>query len=266
MDTELFHILYWFITGSKGTQLFFCDLIKKALDYKYKEYRNVAIPVTETFLQSNPVFELTERDKIRVIANHIVDGKKFKEIYITLIFARLLDTADYFRDLKVKFKKAFISYVENIHSEVDTYIFLTPRKEIRSKQKIYWPPGTVIFSLQIKECFKYEDLYSKKMITSQELNIDKLFNVKRLKYYDNFILIYLRGFFEIDLEQLKEDLKKQHLDDKNIFLIGMPWSEVLPEKYFFNIWDVRQEKTYSVSFEPCDLFKSMPRSAFDLKR
>jgi hypothetical protein len=258
MDTEPFSIFFWFITGSKGTQVLFCNLIKRALSFKYREYKNIAIPVSEAFLRNNPIFELTERDKIQFYKNHIINGKKLKEIYITTLFARIFDTLDYFRDLEIKGKKAYICYVEKSDSEVDTYIFIVPQKEIRTGQKIYFPHGTIGFPLQVKECVKYKDLFSKNILAPEEIRMDKFFDVKKIKYYGNFILIYLRGFFEIDMEKLKEDLKKHYLEDKNIFLIGMPWSEKISEKWTFNIWDIKEEKFYQVSFEPCNLFKSLP--------
>jgi hypothetical protein len=255
MDTELFYILFWFIAGSKGTQNLFCDLIKRALDYKYKDYRNIAIPVSEEFVRSNPIFELSEKDEIKFYGDHVINGKKLKEIYITTIFARLLDTSDYFRNWDIKNKICYIAYIEKENTDIDTYIFVIPKREIRTGQKIYFPPGTIVFSFQVKECVNYKDLYSKDILTPEEIRIDK-FGVKRLKYYGNFILIYLRGFFQLDTEKIKEDLKKQQLEDKNIIFIGMPWNEKIPEKWVFNIWDAKEERIYPVSFEPCKLFKT----------
>ena len=257
MYTEHYYPLYWFLTGSKkGVQELFCGLQRKALAYKYRKYKGIAIPFSTELVRNNPIFELGEKDEVKFYGEHVINGQKFKEIYITTIFAGFLNTLDSFRDWKIKGKRGCIAYVEKEDTEVDTYIFLSSRLEARVGKKMYFSPDTIKFSLQIKECVKSEDIYSENIIIHEELGIDRL-NVQKLKYYDNFILIYLRGFFQFDTEKVREHFRKHHLEDKNIFFIFTSWSEKIPERWDFNIADINRDKYYVTSFEPCNLFKTL---------
>jgi len=259
MSTDYYAPLYWFFTGSKsGVQELFCDLIRKALKYKYRNYKNLLIPVPQNSFISNPVFEFGQKDKINLIGNHVVDGKKIREIYISTIFAGFLNGIDSFRNWPIKNKRACLAYVETENTEADTYILLSSNFEIRRGQKMYFLPDSMLLSLQVKECINNEDLYSNISLPYEfEISESK---IRKYAYYDNFILIYLRGFFQVDTDKIRETLKANKLEDKNIFLIGMVWDEKIPQAYNFNIFDLKNDELHTVSFKLCKLFKTMSLS------
>lgn len=256
-DTEMFHILYWFFTGHNSAQHIFCDLIDRALAYKYRSFKGLAIPVTPEFARENPVFEFKARDRIRLEGDHVVDGRLLRELFVTTIFARIFDLGIEFRGVKNRLRKAYICYPKNTDTEVDTYLILVPSPETRTAHRMYFPTGSIIYSLQIKEYVTQRAKPYQRLEMKERVSLAKVLDIRKLKAYDNFVLVYFRGFFEVDFDEIKRELGQYGLKDKDIFFIGTPWADHVPSKWSYNIWDLRHGEMCEVSFDPCDLFHSI---------
>ena len=245
--------IFRFVAGQNKSEKVYCGLMKSAMDYKYKEFAGTFVEMKTEDLAINPVFEFKEKDKIVLgPTNTVLDGKKLRELFVTTIFAKYLDSLEYLDDFEIKGKEILIGFTEQ-DTGTDTAIFISNSILAKDGEKFFRAiagKSSLNFFIQVKEYFSYEE-FKAKIVYPKDFTIDKL-NVSKLKSYSELILVYVRSFTRINFYDVKKDLEANGLGDKSIILIGTIASEELPKEYTF--WDFKRDIIYTTPIPFCNLF------------
>jgi hypothetical protein len=113
-----------FLVGQGYSASIFCGLIRAALNYKYRSRAGTAIPLSHKDLAVSLVFEFKQSDRIPLTPTVAIDGKRLRELFVTMIYALYLDGLGEYDGFKVKGGRVFIGYPEQDRS-VDSAIFIT---------------------------------------------------------------------------------------------------------------------------------------------
>jgi len=249
-----------FIVGQEESARVYCALIRAALDYRYRNYAGMAIPMTAKDLSVNPVFEFKQSDRIPLGMSSEIDGKRLRELFVTLIYAGYLDRLVEYNGFTIRGKRMFIGYSED-DTGVDTTIFITQNAPLISDGEYTFRAiagrSSLAFYIQVKEYYEYDD-FQKAILHPKDFRINNL-GVARLRSYRDLILIYVRSFCSVSFNDVKADLARHGLAGKNIVLIGMealstdPPGE-LPKQYI--LWDFRQDAVFTTPIPFCGLFQT----------
>jgi hypothetical protein len=242
-----------FKAGKKKSHAFYCALKQAALDYKYRDFKGMPVAVTPRELFNDPVFSFKESDKIIFRNGSSVNGKRLRELYVTSVFACLLDEKETFDDFKIKGKTIRIAY-PLIDEGDDTFITVS-NGEFGFLEKGKFALGiagksSLFYRIQTKEYFNFKD--SLKDIQSPRAFRLSNLSPKRLLSYTDIILVYIRSFTEIIFADLYKELEAAALKDKRIILIGMTAGENIPTVYTF--WDLKKSEEYTAAIPICNFF------------
>lgn len=225
-------------------------LVRTAMNYKYRQFAGTRIALTYQDVTTNPCLEFKESDKIYLTPSKVIDGKKFREIFVTTIYALYIDSLEIFNGYKIKDSTIYVGYCEK-DTGIDTTIIITEKSLLfEDKGKLYWGiagKSSRQVLIQVKEYFDYKEFKSS-FIYPKKFDINR-FNIDKLKSYDELILIYVRSFTIVDFDEIKKDLIKTGLSGKNIILVGTKHFTELPHDYIF--WDFKNESVYSVPMVDC---------------
>ncbi len=247
-----------FVAGQEASAKVYCGLIRAALDYRYRRYAGMAVPMTAKDLAVNPVFEFKQRDRIPIGRDSEIDGKRIRELFVTLIYAGYLDRLLEYDGFKIRGSRMLIAYPED-DTGVDTAIFITQDAPLISDGNYSFRAiagkSTLSFYVQVKEYYEYDDL-KKAIVHPEAFRISNL-GVARLQSYRDLILIYVRSFCAVNFEDIKADLARHGLAGKNIVLIGMEALSAageFPQNY--TLWDFKHSAVFATPIPRCDLFQT----------
>lgn len=254
--------LFNFVAGQEESVRVYCALIRAALDYRYRHHAGMAIPMTAKDLFVNPVFEFKQNDRIPLGRSSDVDGKRLRELFVTLIYAGYLDHLVEYNGFTIKGKRMLIGYPEN-DTGVDTTIFITQSAPLISDGKYSFRAiagkSSLAFYIQVKEYYHYDD-FREAILYPETFQISNL-NVAKLRSYEDLILIYVRSFCTVNFKDVKADLARHDLADRNIVLIGMEALSTdspgeLPKDFI--LWDFKKDAVFTTPIPICNLFSSCP--------
>lgn len=242
-----------FQAGSGKSVHFYCLLKNSALAYKYRGHKGLIVSLQEKDLWEDPVWIFKESDKIPIAQKGFLDGKKLRELYVTSIFVCLLDNTMTFDNFKVRDKTISIGY-PSVDTGVDSFISVSEKTfEFMDNGKIAFGiagKSSLFYQIQVKEYFNFAE--SLKVIQSPKpFNLNQL-KPKRLKSYNEIILVYIRSFTEIIFKDLLRDIEAAGLKEKRIILIGTVAGSEIPREYTF--WDLRNQEEYTTKIPICNLF------------
>lgn len=248
-----YKLVYSFVGGKNSSRDSFRGLVKASMDYKYRNYAGQKVELTYKDITTNQCMEFKEKDKIPLGRSKIIDGQKFREIFVTTIYAMYIDSLENFNGYKVKGSTIYVGYCE-VDTGVDTTIIITEKSLLfEDNGLLYWGiagKSSYQILVQVKEYFDYKEFKSD-FIIPKKFDINKL-NVDKLKSYDSLILIFVRSFTIIDFEEIKNDLVKAGLNGKDIILVGSRHFTEEPHEYIF--WDFKNKNIFSIPMVDCSDF------------
>lgn len=198
-----------FETDKNCGQIFFNEILKSALSYKYKDAKNSAIPVTKKDI-TNAIFSLSAKDRITLFGKAI-NGQKIKELFIAAVYLRYLDL-----DLINRGKMILVS-IPFKEESYDVAIFITEKKNFKiDGNKCQLPKHSIAYYIQIKEEFDYKAYKNDDKAPKKGLNIKSL--EKKSSSYNELVLIFMRDFCIFNSDEAESFLKK----NINVGLINMP--------------------------------------------
>ena len=210
MDTSWKIIFHYQFSPQTSAQMIYDEIFKSALTYKFRGVSNFAVPVNNKVL-TEAIFNLNDHDNLR-LGNKIINGKKIKELFVTTIFLRFLES---------KFPKSSLFFVVLPEKEesIDTAVMVTkpgvvPIEVNRTQLKLpkeYYP-----FLFQIKEYVDFKRLQSDSFLLLQPIDVTKLNKIAGT--YDESTLIFMRDFMQYS----SDDLKQFFTEHPNCYLIATP--------------------------------------------
>lgn len=210
MDTSWKIIFHYQVSSQTNSQVVYDEIFKAALTYKFRNLSGFAIPVDGRTL-TGAIFNLTDHDKIK-IANKIISGQKLKELFITTIFLKFLES---------KFPKSsffFIVLPEN-EGSIDTAVMVTKPENLPkevNKTKLKLPKEHYPYYFQVKEYVDFKRLQSDDLLALQPIDVKKLNKITGT--YDESVIIFMRDFMQYS----SEDLKQFFAEHPNCYLIAHP--------------------------------------------
>ena len=213
--------LFNFVAGQNHSASVYCGLIRAALNYRYRNYPGITIPMSPKDLAVNPVFEFKQCDKIPLTPTTAINGKRLRELFVTTIYAGYLDGLNDYDGFKIRDQRILISYPE-LDSGVDSAIFITPGAPlVKDGDHLFRAiagKSSLAFYIQVKEYYHYND-FQQAIIYPKPFQVSNL-SIAKLRSYTELILVYVRSFCTISFSDVKEDLARHGLANKNIVLIG----------------------------------------------
>ncbi|KPJ55162.1 hypothetical protein AMJ47_01450 [Parcubacteria bacterium DG_72] len=210
MHTSWKIIFHYQLNPQTNSQAIYDEIFKSALAYKFRNLSGFAIPVNDQTL-TDSIFNLTGHDRVK-IANKIINGQKVKELFITTIFLKFLES---------KFSKlSFFSVVlpEN-ESSVDTAVMVTKPENLPkevNKTQLKLPKEHYPYYFQIKEYVDFKRLQSDNLLACQPIDVTKLNKITGI--YSENTLVFMRDFMQYS----SDDLKKFFTNHPNCYLIAHP--------------------------------------------
>ena len=249
-----------FTAGHNQSARVYCNLMRAALDYRYRNHAGTAIPMSDKDLAVNPVFEFKESDRIPVSPTSTVDGKRLRELFVTSIYAGYLDGLSEYNGFKIKDRRLFIAYPEQ-DSSVDSAIFITEMAPlVRDGNYLFRAiagKSSLSLYIQVKEYYQYND-FQQAILYPKAFQVSNL-GVAKLRSYTELILVYVRSFCTIDFSDIKKDLVRNGLAGKNIVLIGTKAMGTEPLKHCtreYTFWDFARDAVFTTPIPVCNLFKT----------
>jgi hypothetical protein len=231
------------------------ELIRAALDYRYRNRGGAAVEMTAKDLSENPVFEFKQRDKIPV-RNRVIDGKRLRELYVTSVFASYLDGLPAYNGFPITGRRMLIGYPEQ-DTGIDTAIFVTEDAPIISDGSYAFRAiagkSSLSFYIQTKEYYNFND-FQQSIVHPKPFEIRDL-GIDKLRTYQDMILIYVRSFCTINFNEVKADLARHGLAGRHIVLIGMEAlteQGELPKEY--TLWDFKRDGIFKAPGPICPFF------------
>lgn len=244
MNTPWKLIFQYKLSSRANAQEIYNQIFEAALKYKFRGVRKFAVPVNSVTL-TEAIFDLKSTDKLR-IANKVINGQKIKELFITTIFLKRLETK------RQKGDEFFIVIPES-ETSCDTAIMIagSESKPI-SETKLKLSQDHDAYLFQIKEYFDFERSREEGLLTIKDLDKEKISKlVGKWKYTEN-VLVFMRELLSYQSEDIKEFFDK----NQNCLLISVPQDitvdgkniELDPDKHNFII--TFSDQTFSLeSFE-----------------
>jgi len=248
-----FKQIFNFIAGKGEPAKAYCLLSCAALDYRYRHFSGEPIEITRKELSLNPVFEFKENDKIPIGRDTYINGKRLRELFVTLIYACHLDRVAEHDGFAIPDKQMIVGYPED-DTGIDTGIFITEQAPLITDGNYSFRAiaGKSSLSFYIQVYFQYDE-FQKALVYPKEFQISSL-GVARLQSYKGLVLVYIRSFCTLSLKRVKADLAARGLADSNIILIGTEALSSenpgeLPKEYTF--WDLKNEKVFTTPIPDC---------------
>lgn len=190
-------------------QVFFEDVIKSALSYKFKMPKNQAgVLISEKEITCS-IFGLSAKDKIKIY-DQIINGQRIIELFICAIYLKQL-----IRTLDNQY--ILIGFPSN-EEDYDIAFFIINKKDAPLNSRFRIPINSERYYIQVKENFDYEkskDFDEKKEPSEFDIKgIEKATS----KYKDVIILFFSRNYSLFKSEITTDFLIK----NKNVGIILMP--------------------------------------------
>lgn len=210
MDTSWKIIFHYQLSSQTNSQMIYDEIFKSALTYKFRGAAGFAIPINNKVL-TDAIFSLNDHDKLK-LGDKIINGKKIKELFITTIFLRFLES-------KFPQSSFFFVVLPEDEGSIDTAVMVTKPdilpKEV-NKTQLRLPEEHYPFHFQIKEYVDFKRLQSDSLLLIQPIDVIKLNKIAGI--YDENTLIFMRDFMEYS----SDDLKQFFTEHPNCYLIAMP--------------------------------------------
>lgn len=229
-------------------QVFFDDLIKSALSYKFK------MPPGETRMLISEkdityaIFSLSAKDKIELYGQTI-NGQRIIELFICSIYLKQL-----IRTLKNQY--ILIGFPSD-EKDYDIAFFIVDGEEAVSNDRFHIPLSSTGYYIQVKENFNYKE--SKNFDEKKEPSEFDIKGIEEtaLKYKDVLLLFFSRNYSLFKSEIARDFLMK----NKNVGIIIIPSLELekippidgegreIPlQKGLFNFLLETEDKTIHITF------------------
>lgn len=185
------------LCGEGSAQAVWDEVFRVALQYKAKKLGVAAVEATAQSL-TEAIFNLTDHDQID-IAGKTINGQKVKEIFITTIFLKYLET---------KFKEGdhVFLVIPREETSSDTAIMIAPKdapaKALNEKQ-IKLTQNHFPYQFQVKEYFNFQRMQQEDL-EIRDFTSDCLEKTLKNKKYSELILIYIRDLMNYKSEQIEE--------------------------------------------------------------
>lgn len=183
------------VSGQNESQFLFDDLIRTALFHRFaRMYNFSAIPINQKIV-TEAVFDLRRRDKI-FLRDAWIDGQKFKELFISCIWMRYLES---------RIPRGWLIYFgyPETETDVDIVVATGPRECFQnnySQTKILSEPA-FCHGFQIKEYFDFkrsqQPILAPKQVSSNEI-------LQLMGDYEVPVLIYSRDFVDFESSRMRQ--------------------------------------------------------------
>lgn len=256
------HTVWNLIGGQDRTQGVFDDIVRSALLYKLKGVTGI-VPVDPILTEA--IFDLNSHDEVPMpmYLNTVINGQKLKELFITNIFAKALESLDAYKG------KVMFMTLPAKDEGADAGIFSVDPDGFHYDEKgnIVMEKESVSHIFQVKEYLDYKEFKKNGFSYAKPLE-PEFFHIEKLKTYDQeIILIYIRDgrtFSTPELREILKDLKGKLVYVISSFVSDLPQDDgtiMLRKKdhYNFLIIDVWSEKgrVIHVWFKEPPSFKHM---------
>jgi len=243
MDKEIIKSKFWFsFQKEKDTQMLFDELLLKALVHKYPILKNqFTLPVNNKII-TEAIFSLNNKDQIEIKFKSrdsiIINGQDFKELFISLIYARFLRSLKNWGDVDFVNKNVVLVKCEE-NSDIDFVIAAVDQFQVNSNKIDFSKSDGVVFYCQIKEYYEYKSNTSELNI----LEIPQIFGFKEfseqiLKKYGNierlFFIVFIRSFIKIDSTNSGNDSVGNEILKRCIFIGSPLFLNISNKNIFFN--------------------------------
>lgn len=197
--------------GQGSAQAIYDALIKVALTHKFRGLNKFAVPVDNKTL-TGAIFDLNDHDQVIIGNGRKLSGQKIKELFITSIFLKRLETDFAAGD-------NFFIAVPEIETGCDTAIFVVKsgiKLEAQNLVQLKLPEDHYAFEFQVKEYVDFERLKTATILTPKNVDVEKI--SKMVANYDQNVLVYMRDYMNYNSQEFK-DFFKEH---PNCYLISSP--------------------------------------------
>jgi len=203
---------YYKVGSAQNAQTFYDKLFQIALSYKFRKLpRGFATPVNNQTL-TDAIFDLTSHDILKIDDKEI-NGQKVKELFVTVILLKRLET-------KFENNDTVFIVVPEAETSCDTAIFVAKSD---AKFKLLKNDGLKLddshtqFHFQVKELTDFNRLTGEELLTPKNVTSTDIAAVTRKKYKEE-VLVFMRDFFIYQSENFKNFFETH----PNYILISMP--------------------------------------------
>ncbi len=211
MYTE-WKIIFGYRFGPKANaQAIYDALFQAALSYKFKNLQEIAVPVNSVTL-TDAIFKLNVHDQIKLPFGKSVDGQSLKELFITTIFLKYLET------LRTKFPPDpfFFIVLPPKPTSCDTAVIVSESAEVKDVKQLRLPKNHIPFLFQVKEYLNPAALQDKNLSIPKPVDIKKIED--NVSGYSESVLVFMRDFSDYQSEQFKDFFDR----NPNCYLIAVP--------------------------------------------
>lgn len=202
MQTAWNPIFGYHLSKVENSQQLYDEIFTISLQHLLTKCGLSAIPVDGKVL-TDAIFDLNSHDVIPISPTKTINGQQLKELFITTLFLRLLES-------KLDAGSYIFLALSRVVSSIDTAILVADREipliEIDEKTARL-PKLHTSFEFQVKEFVDYQKNVEEKILTPDPINIEKL--TKIAGNYKEIVLIYLRTFALMQSDDVEDFFKKQ---------------------------------------------------------
>ncbi|UZE93025.1 MAG: hypothetical protein IB617_02595 [Candidatus Nealsonbacteria bacterium] len=176
------------------------EIFRAALAYKFKNLPPGSVIPVDAQILTDSIFKLNAQDQLTVASKQI-DGQKVKELFITTVFLRYLES---------KFPSGSLIFVvlPKKESSCDTAVMIVePGVKIDKldDKQLRLPAEHLPYLFQVKEYVDYENLVGDSLSPFRPIDVEKLQMI--VKNYEEIVLVYQRDFLNYKSEDLDEFFK-----------------------------------------------------------
>jgi hypothetical protein len=202
--------VYNFETGKGGPQVFFNEILKSALEYRFKnELFGIIPPVVSPQTLTEAIFKVSFKDKLLLLGKQI-SGQRLLELFIASIYIKSLD-----RDHP---NKTIIVAIPIKEESYDVAVYVAEKSAVKDMGhgKCRLSEHLMAYHIQIKEEFDFHASQENYNTLKDNVDVSSLEN-KSAKY-DDLVLIFMRDYAIYNSTDTQSFLNKY----KNVGLINMP--------------------------------------------
>lgn len=176
------------------------EIFRAALAYKFKNLPPGSVIPIDAQILTDSIFKLNAQDQLTVASKQI-DGQKVKELFITTIFLKYLES---------KFSLGSLIFVvlPKKESSCDTAVMIVgPDAKINKlgNKQLKLPAEHYPYLFQVKEYVDYTNLVGDSLSPFRPIDVEKLQML--VKDYEEIVLVYQRDFLNYKSEDLDEFFK-----------------------------------------------------------
>ena len=197
MQTPWKPIFGYDLSETQNSQKIYDEIFKAALTHKFANSGLSAIPVNGKAL-TDAIFNLDSHDNITILPGKIVNGQKLKELFITTIFLKFLES-------KLSYGSLIYIAVPHAESSVDAAVLVAESNTplvIIDDRTARLPKLHASFEFQIKEYVDHQRLKEARIVIPEPIDVERLTNVAGS--YKEIVLVYLRAFVNFNSDDVKE--------------------------------------------------------------